>query len=173
MRLGAKRTMDDRAHSASWCWWRWFDIWKDGEIYLTRLVILRTPWFQILMHWIHKPDEDAGMHDHPWWFVGFVLDGEYIEKRAEIDRNGKWLHNLRNKTVRFLIRQPLNRAHQIVMTSSHRVITLLLTGPKAKSWGFYTHDVSRRTLGTTVPVHHTPWREFLDLEAVTPTLENP
>ena len=161
MRLFPKR----KINGSNWCLWRWFDIRKGDDIYLTRLTVLRTPWFQVLLHWINKPDSDHGMHDHPWWFMGFVINGEYIEQRASVHPDGfeHCLRNLSYKTVRFLIWNPKSRAHKINMTHG-RVVTLLLTGPKTKSWGFYQQDMSRRAESDKVPVKYTPWREFLQQE---------
>ncbi len=143
--------------SSRWAFWRWQHILQNREPYLTRLVVFRCPLFQLLVHWIHKADSDPALHDHPWWFAGFVVQGEYLEKRAKVGKEFPltFIHSPRNQVVRFLVFNPLRRAHRIIAVHG-RVVTILLTGPKVKSWGFYQHDQEQEGIAV-----YTPWKEFL------------
>src|SRR5262245_57492885 len=55
-----------------WCVWRWTDV--DSE-YITRLHLIKTPWFAICLHWINKPDAEPYLHDHPVSFLSVILRG--------------------------------------------------------------------------------------------------
>ena len=128
--------------SERWALWRWYDIRLDGELYLTRLNLIKTPWFSIKLHWIHRPDPDRDLHDHPWWFISLVLRGGYMEleskdparKRGEPRLVKRW--NFKNKTT----------AHRIAEVKPN-TLTLILSGPKdtAKEWGFYDAETMQFT----------------------------
>lgn len=133
--------------AAKWALFRWYDIILDGELYLSRLNLLKTPWFSIKLHWIHRPDPDRDLHDHPWWFVSFVLRGGYEEYESEYPRifpgqprQINWF-NFKNKTT----------AHRISQVKPN-TITLIVSGPKdrEKDWGFYDRDT----------LEYTPWNEY-------------
>lgn len=131
MRLFPHRTGDP---GKKWALWRWYDIVLDGELYLRRLNLLKTPWFSIKLHWILRPDPDRDLHDHPWVFLAFVLSGgytEYVSKeprrfRGKARRVDFW--NFKNKKT----------AHRIASVEPNTV-TLVISGPKdrKKEWGFY------------------------------------
>lgn len=176
MRLFAHRTWtDERSHGQPWALWRWFDIWKDGRIYLTRLTLFRCPLFQVMLHWIKQPDQDRGLHDHPWSFFSIILHGEYYETEAQVcsfdgrfqreTRDGQfWLKDLRTRFVRLFNWKGLNKAHKITRIDPRGVVTLVFTGPKRKSWGFYEEDFARRRIGSWVPVKYNHWLDYLETE---------
>lgn len=164
MRLFRNRRVDpNHLDSASWVLWRWVDIMKGHDPYLTRLIIFRCPWFQVFLHWIHKPDEDDAVHDHPWSFLSILLRGSYIEDAGIPSRNQKWLSHFRRRRVRFFNFKNSKDAHQIIET--HGAVSLIITGPKTKSWGFYTLDPAGEPCGDLIPVNYTPWRDFLKAKA--------
>lgn len=133
--------------SAKWAFWRWYDIVLDDELYLSRLNLIKTPWFSVKLHWIHRPDPDRDLHDHPWPFVSFVLRGWYweYESKDPLHKEGKlrWIQWFNYKNTR--------TAHRIAITSSD-VLTLIITGPKnrKKEWGFFDVDT----------LEYTHWREY-------------
>jgi hypothetical protein len=101
----------------------------------------------LYIHRFHQSDIDQELHNHPWnWALSFVIAGGYIEERRnEFDQ-------VTQRGVK-----PLS-FNFIRSTDFHRVDlveddcwTLFLTGPKARSWGFWDR---------TTKVY-TPWREFL------------
>lgn len=122
--------------SPVWAFMESFDISKNGKPYLDRLRIIQTPWFSVLLHRIHTPDVDRDPHDHPWPFASLILSGGYRETvwdnpadlcvaHAATRRQGSW--------------------HVMPMTSAHKIThvngalwTLVLTGPRRASWGFWT-----------------------------------
>jgi hypothetical protein len=107
------------------------------DTYITRLDLIRTPWFEIKMHWMHGADPERDPHDHPWPFLSIILRGAYIEKRL-VDYttcglpffdtlHHRWYNWMPDPTV----------AHRIVAVDPGTV-TLLFTGPRRREWGFRT-----------------------------------
>lgn len=156
MRLFPNRKTTKPDEGSCWQFWRWFDIVEDGVTLLTRLTILRTPWFQILLHWINAPDHTEDMHDHPWAFFGFVIDGGYTEVTGYPD--GDKLINTGYQKVDFFVnKMDPNEAHGIVAVEPGTK-TLIFTGPRRKSWSFFT-PVGKKAGGGDVLVIQTPWNE--------------
>jgi hypothetical protein len=120
--------------SPRWALWRWFDIVLDGDLYLTRLNIVQTPWFSVKLHWIHRPDPDRDLHDHPWPFAAFVLRGgyeEYASKKPAKDPVGD------RRTISWFNSKGTTSGHRISKVKPG-TLTLIFSGPrKRKSWGFY------------------------------------
>jgi hypothetical protein len=106
-----------------WCVWRW-----SIAPFLTRLHLIKTPWFAICLHWIHKPDAEPWEHDHPVSFLSLVLEGAYAETRDGA---------LRARNAFNFIRA--TDKHKIVWVAPHTV-TLCLMGPKVREWGYHTPD---------------------------------
>lgn len=101
-----------------------------GTQYLTRwYVIPRNRLFNVYLHHVEGNDPDENLHDHPWLFNGsLVLRGEIVEElrgRARILQNGSLTFRLGRSPHRLLLR-------------SSDSLTLFITGPKVRRWGFYT-----------------------------------
>lgn len=110
-----------------WCIWRWTEV--DSE-YITRLHIVKTPWFAICLHWLNKPDPEPFHHDHPVSFLSIILQGSYLEIR-----NGKpVVRNWYN-----YIPATRDEVHTIVSVVPG-TLTLAIMGPKTRKWGFHTPD---------------------------------
>ena len=148
MRLFPKRV---GIPSNKWAFWRWFDIVLDGDLYLSRLNLIKTPLFSIKLHWIHRPDPDRDLHDHPWWFFAVVLWGGYLEyesknptsQKGEPRRIRWW--NFKNKKT----------AHRIAEVLPN-TMTLIVSGPKdqEKEWGFYDAETLK----------YTDWRTYEEVK---------
>jgi hypothetical protein len=80
-----------------------------------------------LHHWL-APDDDRARHDHPWWFVTFVLRGFYFD----VDERG-WSEFLHAPAVRF---RPALHRHTVV-PGPEGCWTVIVTGPKSRAWGFW------------------------------------
>lgn len=130
MRLAAHRKYKT---GTRWCFWRWTDV--DSE-YITRLHVLKTPWFAVCLHWIHKPDPEPHLHDHPVSFLSLILRGWYWEFRGG-EANGSrgpfpcfhrhWFNRVR-----------ATDRHSICEVAPDGALTLALMGPKVREWGFHT-----------------------------------
>lgn len=145
MRLFPNRTCSE---TSKWKLWRWYDIVLDDELYLTRLNLIATPWFSVKLHWIHRPDPDRDLHDHPWAFAALILRGSYWEYESKDPANDpgelrwiKWFNFKNTKT-----------GHRISRTIGN-VLTLVVTGPKdrEKDWGFYDAET----------LEYTHWRDYV------------
>jgi hypothetical protein len=153
-----KNRVEKELDKGNWGLWRWFDIVINGELYLTRLTLFKTPWFSVKLHWIHKADPDRDLHDHPWSFASLILRGWYKElvcrkpdARGEIVAQGLDLKRFRDeglcveeRLVRWFNHKDTRGAHRILEVSP-KLITLVVTGPKTKEWGFYDEDTFKYT----------------------------
>jgi hypothetical protein len=116
---------------ACWCFWRWTTV--DSE-YITRLHLVKTPWFAICLHWINKPDPEPYLHDHPVSFLSVILRGGYSETRYDHGdytyRDHRWFN---------FVRACPNDRHSIDEVKPG-TLTLCFMGPKTREWGFHTPD---------------------------------
>jgi hypothetical protein len=132
-----------------WGLWRWYDIILDDELYLRRLNIIKTPWFGVKLHWILKEDPDRHLHTHPWCFVSLVLRGGYEELESQNPQReaGKL------KTINWFNFKNLVTAHRII-TVKPKTLTLIISGPRLQSWGFYHHKTFQ----------YADWRDYERLD---------
>lgn len=165
MRVFPKRT-EAEPDKGKWRLWRWLDIRINGKLYLTRLTMLRTPWFALHLHWIHLPDPDRDLHDHPWPFVAFILRGGYTEFRVRNPEN----QISEPSRIRWFNHHSTTSAHRIVDVRP-KTLTLVITGRKSKSWGFWVPEPFRDFEGNSDfedymnEIHtfrtYVPWREYI------------
>jgi len=142
MRIFGNRVERNRG---KWALWRWHDIELDGEKYLTRLQIFKTPFLSAKLHWIHRPDPDRDLHDHPWPFMSFVINGGYTELESKRPATGE----VRELEIRNFNYKNTTTAHRIAYVLP-RTLTFILTGPRSKSWGFYDTKTNE----------FTDWKEY-------------
>jgi hypothetical protein len=85
-----------------------------------------------LHHWM-GPDDDRAPHDHPWWFITFVLRGGYIDYTpAPAPSRVQHGEVLTRGSVRF---RPALHQHTVDPFAS--TWTFVITGPVTRSWGFW------------------------------------
>lgn len=105
--------------------------WQPGGLpecpYFYR-TILDFKWFSFRIHYWLASDDLRIAHDHPYWFITLVLWGGYFD----LDFEGK-LDYLHIGSIRF--RKATHR-HKVQLRKSP-TITLLLTGPSTRRWGFW------------------------------------
>jgi hypothetical protein len=89
--------------------------------------IAETPWISVRIHHWTGPDDDRAFHDHPWWFLTFVVRGSYTDKNPAGD------DHLRAPAIRF---RPALHRHTVVPDPGG-AWTVLLTGPIIRPWGFW------------------------------------
>ena|ERR1700722_3991580 len=116
---------------SKWALWRWTEV---NSEYITRLHVVKTPWFAICLHWINKPDSEPHLHDHPVSFLSLILRGNYVEHRRLMGHDYWSLHRFFN----FISATPYD-THKIVAVSPN-TLTLCLMGPKVREWGFHTEE---------------------------------
>lgn len=103
-----------------------------GDPYLTRYFVEDYPdGSGIFLHRIHRSDADREMHDHPWNFRSFIVEGGYVEHTADGQRHtytpGMWNETKADKVHRLeLLARP--------------TWTIVFHGPKIRDWGFVGED---------------------------------
>lgn len=97
--------------------------------YLRRWV-LNLGLFSLRLHHWRRGDDPRHMHDHPWWFVVFVLAGSYVD----VSPTGCEL--MRRSSLRY--RAALHK-HTV---ETNGCWTLLLCGPERRIWGFWINHRS-------------------------------
>lgn len=131
--------------SPRWAFMNGFQVRKHDQPYLDRLRLVQTPYFGLFLHRIHMPDSDRDPHDHPWPFWSLILSGGYTERvwaNGSKARRGfrNDAHSVERRHSRWsLHRMPVSRAHKI-LTVEGRLWTLVLTGRRRRSWGFWTPE---------------------------------
>lgn len=123
--------------------------------YMRRWILL-TPLGTVRLHNIRRPDADPDMHDHPWNFVSLIIRGGYTEE-VPVVNTGAYLAAPHVQCLDY-------RAGAVnvrLATDAHRIVdvlpdtwTLVISGTKLRSWGFWTRD------------GFVPWREYLERQSV-------
>jgi hypothetical protein len=136
----------DRKNTDRWGLLTALDVGADGDPYLDRLRVVQTPLFGLYLHHIHRADIEADPHDHPWWFASIVLAGSYAELVWPDKRDGSRARH-RDRRRWSLRRMGLGSSH-IITRVDGPLWTLVLTGPKRASWGFWRSG------------QFTPWKDY-------------
>lgn len=103
-----------------------------GRTYLKRWhLIPENSFLNVYYHEIGASDLDRHLHDHPYFFSSFILEGGYFEhtEKGITDRGAGDLN----------IHIPWF-AHRLVMKNSYGAKTIFITAPKIRKWGFKTED---------------------------------
>lgn len=99
-----------------------------GQDYLRRWwIVPRNGSCNIYLHHILKSDIDRALHDHPWPNTSFLLSGRYIEHTPE----GQFV-----RIAGDLVTREATTLHRLEVIAGEPVISLFMTGPKVREWGF-------------------------------------
>ena len=99
-----------------------------GEEYLRRWwVIPRNPFANLYLHELLKSDDDRAMHDHPWANRSVLISGSYIEHTPE---------GVFTRRAGDVIERAATALHRLEVIPGERTISLFMTGPKLREWGF-------------------------------------
>lgn len=113
-----------------------------GDNYLRRWwVIPRNEGCNVYLHEILKSDDDRALHDHPWDNTSHLLVGGYIEHTPE----GSFFREAGS-----VVRRNAKDMHRLEVMPGRSAISLFITGPKIRDWGF------------DCPQGWVPWQEFTD-----------
>lgn len=130
----------------SWALFRFMDIADTGDrsrVYLRRLIIFKTPWCGLYLHWIYLPDNGRDPHNHPMNFISLVLKGGYTEQRYwqwDVDGAEGTMTHMRKRKRWSIARTTTRDFHDIRKLALSPTITLLFTGKRQQDWGFLTKD---------------------------------
>lgn len=99
-----------------------------GGNYMQRwFLIPRNDRMNLYLHRTLRSDEDV-MHDHPWDNTSFVIDGGYLEHTPEgtFERQpGQVIH------------RKATDVHRLELIDGRPSVSLFMTGPKVREWGFH------------------------------------
>jgi hypothetical protein len=154
----------DEAGKTDWQWFKRFDITTDGNLYLRRFILAKTPWGGAYLHHIIRSDWDRCLHDHPWGFWTLMLRGGYWEEtpatadvlnvRLDVALSQVTMEPLNDCRVRkwyglgsgryvpaYWMHRVLLKQRMAHPESSEMVEipawTLVFVQPKSRSWGFW------------------------------------
>lgn len=110
-----------------------FVIGRPEDPYMRRWhLIPRNKVFGAYLHHFRHSDDDRALHDHPWWNLSVLLEGEYTEHtigaggvhHREVLKAGAW-------KFRFA-----KAAHRVELHNGE-CWTLFWRGPVIREWGFH------------------------------------
>lgn len=121
---------------------------EDGRVFLDRWGFTLDRVGGVYLHRMSAPDPGPDLHDHPWTFVTIPLLGGYTEERAPCREAQHFARvaehfpgTTRGVVEERLPRRPrrmrLDECHRITHLSRRHVWTLVIRGPRLRSWGFY------------------------------------
>lgn len=104
-------------------------------------VIPRNEGCNVYLHEILRSDIDRALHDHPWPNTSMLIDGGYIEHTPDgaFERTAPWIGS-----------RDAEALHRLEIADGGRAVTLFITGPKVREWGF------------ACPNGWVHWRDFVD-----------
>lgn len=113
-----------------------------GDNYLRRWwIIPRNYGCNVYLHEILHSDDDRALHDHPWDNTSYLIEGSYIEHTPD----GVFTRDAGSVTTR-----KAADAHRLEIPEGGRAVSLFMTGPTIRDWGFHCPNGWRH------------WREFVD-----------
>lgn len=99
-----------------------------GDDYLRRWwVIPRNEMSNVYLHEILHDDDDRALHDHPWDNTSILLIGSYVEHTPE----GSFVREAGS-----VIHRKATDAHRLELGHGGRAVSLFITGPRVREWGF-------------------------------------
>jgi hypothetical protein len=127
-----------------------FVIGEPERPYLRRWWIMpRNETCNVYLHEILRSDDDRAGHDHPWPNTSFVIEGQYEE--IAFWRDQPWVEEYRcTRRAGDVVQRQAEDTHRLILPDGGRAISLFLTGPKVRDWGFWCPNGERW-------VH---WRDF-------------
>jgi len=130
---------------------------KDSnEAYLIRYLLVQSNLMNIYIHRFLRSDHDVP-HDHPWDFLTYVVDGEYVEaKFAGWKSEYKYptmVHKARRKgSIAFRKATDIHKVkvqyHLPIEEKEQAPLTICITGPRRRVWGFWEIGRGRFTRWT-------------------------
>lgn len=111
--------------------------------------------FGLRIHKWYRSDDKRFFHNHPWWFLTFVLKGGYTDVLLDTKTNKEHRDNLKLFNIRF---RKASHLHYVEVPEGG-AITILLTGPSQQNWGFWVKNRILRPLRFFSRYGHPPCSE--------------
>ncbi len=103
--------------------------------YLRRWYIIpKNRWFNVYLHQFLKSDDDRALHDHPWVSLSYAVSGYAGEIYASLEVEG--VYYLRTVRAGDFIFRRARHTHRM-MIEDGPFVTLFITGPVVRNWGFW------------------------------------
>lgn len=120
----------------------------NGAAYMRRWwIVPRNRFLNVYLHHVLRSDDDRALHDHPWPSVSLMLFGQL----GEVYRTARG-DAYRTITERAVIWRGARFAHRLVLPEhSPGAITIFITGPRIRSWGFHCPKGWRHWKDFTAP----------------------
>ena len=99
-----------------------------GTITNTKGEIL--PFANVYLHETLRSDSEDELHDHPWDNISVILEGSYLEVMPHGEE-------VLRKTGDVIQRKATD-AHRLIIPEGGHAVSLFITGPKVRDWGFFT-----------------------------------
>lgn len=109
---------------------RWAQEIGPPDCPIMRRWIFQTPLGSIRLHHFLRPDDQRHLHDHPWWFLTFVIFGGYTD--VTLINNIRYEDKLKIGSIR------LRSAYHTHLVETDNSWTLVITGRLKRKWGFWT-----------------------------------
>lgn len=115
-----------------------------GNDYLRRWwIVPRNESANVYLHYMLHSDDDRALHDHPWPNISVLIAGRYFEHLPD--------GSVVERKAGDVVTREATDAHRLELVDGETAISLFLTGPKVREWGFHCPN------GWKV------WTEFVDM----------
>lgn len=91
-------------------------------------IIPRNTGCNTYLHEILRSDDDRALHDHPWDNTSMLIDGRYVEHTPE----GSFVREAGS-----IVTRRATDSHRLEILPGERALSLFITGPKLREWGFH------------------------------------
>lgn len=132
-------------------------------VYLIRYFIFRSRFCNIYLHRFLRSDNDD-LHDHPWHFWTYMLQGAYTEMSPQ----GPTRRTMKKNKFKYMAPTHLHSVKVDKVTPfidrAEAPLTLCITGPVQREWGFIKleHDQWANEHNGETYYHWVPWFEYLN-----------
>ena len=99
----------------------------DKPYMLRWFVVPRNAFANVYLHHILRSDDDRALHDHPWANTSLLIEGSYIEHTPK----GQILRKAGD-----VVKRPADALHRLELIDDKPAVSLFMTGPKTREWGF-------------------------------------
>ena len=99
--------------------------WKEYQEDFTRYILFKSKFFSIYLHQLNAPVWQPKCHDHPWWFIAFLIWPGYYEKVGE---------KIYHRWPGSILYRPASFTHDVLTVGTSW--SIILAGPKSREWGF-------------------------------------
>lgn len=106
---------------------------KVGEHMLRWHVLPRNDWFNVYVHKMVANDDEHATHDHPYYSVSLCLRGAMVECVRQADGQETW----RPVNAGDVVARPARFAHRLSIVGAETPVTVFITGPRIREWGFW------------------------------------